>query len=179
VVLLTISALADTTFVVFPLGSFIAARFAEVTFRIVAWLPKRCFLLCTDLNESYCACMGVFPYSDRPIPRTRSSLHNVYILPARHRGPPCGTPDVRGPGRNPIHVENQRACILERFAPRGRLPVMVPFPLQSVLRRMFVLPWQPPAFYFVLGFCLVFSNIFSGRSPTSVMAFRFRSSLHA
>jgi hypothetical protein len=44
-VLLALSALADATFVVFPLGSFIAASFAEGAFRIDTWLPMRCFLL--------------------------------------------------------------------------------------------------------------------------------------
>jgi hypothetical protein len=42
--------LADTTSVVFPLGSFDAASLAGDTFRIVTWLPKRCFKNNIDLQ---------------------------------------------------------------------------------------------------------------------------------
>jgi hypothetical protein len=74
---LALSALADTTFVVFPLGSFIAASLAEVNFRIDTWLQKRCFLLYEDLNENDCAGMTIVPKGDRLVLTTHASLHNV------------------------------------------------------------------------------------------------------
>ena len=53
-VVLALSALADTTFVVFPLGSFCAASFADDTFRIVTWLPIRYFLLFAVYEIALC-----------------------------------------------------------------------------------------------------------------------------
>jgi sugar lactone lactonase YvrE len=37
-----------------------------------------------------------------------------------------------GHGRNPALIENQRGCIIKRFAPRGRLQFMIPFPFAEI-----------------------------------------------
>jgi hypothetical protein len=68
VVFLAISALADTTFVVFPLGSFGATSFADDEFRIVTWLSKILFVICGLYENFYNDFVNLTaarsPYSD-------------------------------------------------------------------------------------------------------------------
>jgi hypothetical protein len=61
-------------------------------------------------------------------------------------------PIVAGPRRDPALVENQRCLYRFAFAPRGDCQLWSPSLFPESLRRMFVLPWQPPA---------VMNNLFS------------------
>ena len=122
---LALSALADTTFVVFPLVSFTAASFAEVTLWIVTWLPERCFLLHEDFWTTFVPAWQLYHKVITLL--WRRAL--VYITYAIFAGPAPGTPTrplVAGPASIRHLLKISAVYVVLRFASRGDCHVWSP-----------------------------------------------------